>query len=258
MDVVEGVGALRAAHGRLFVVVGVFDGLHLGHRYLLGHLVREAAARDARPAVITFDAHPDAVLTGSAPPLLLDPDDRLERLAAEGVEVTVVERFDATLRDTPFEAFVERIRGRVDLAGFLMTPDAAFGHRRAGTPEALTTLGGRFGFDVVVVPPFALDGRPVRSSDIRAAIAAGELAEAAELLGRPYSVVAERDETDAGSGTGLVLGTRSPIAVPPDGPYRVVVDGREATATLAAGRLALASPVPSGPAAVQVDLIEPA
>ena len=122
MDVVEGVEALSAGHGRLFVVIGVFDGLHRGHVYLLDHLTREAAQRDARPTVITFDHHPDEVIRGSAPPLLLHPAERLELLAAAGVAVTVVQHFDEAVRRTPYDAFVGAIGSRVDLAGFLMTP----------------------------------------------------------------------------------------------------------------------------------------
>ena len=188
MEVVSGIEALRPEMGPAFVVVGVFDGLHLGHLYLLRHLVAGAAARDARPTVITFDHHPDEVLTGHAPPLLLDPAERLERLADAGVAVTVVQPFDAALRETPYDAFVERIRARLELRGFLMTPDSAFGYERRGTPDALAALGRRDGFDVVVVEPFTLDGRPVRSAEIRAAVAAGDLAEAAALLGRPVTL----------------------------------------------------------------------
>ena len=134
MHVVQGIDELRPQLGPIFVVIGVFDGLHLGHAYLLEHLVAEAAARDARPTVITFDHHPDEVLMGKAPPLLLDPGERLERLEAAGVAVTVVQPFDEALRQTPYDAFVERIRARVALTGFLMTPDAAFGFERRGTP----------------------------------------------------------------------------------------------------------------------------
>src|SRR5918995_294289 len=175
MDVVTGVAELRAEHGPIFTVVGVFDGLHRGHAYLLEHLVAESERRAAHPAVITFDAHPDEVLTGSAPPLLIHPEERLERLAAAGVEVTVVQHFDDDVRRTPYDAFVATIQSGTSLAGLLMTPDAAFGFERRGTPDALAALGRERGFDVVVVPPFTIDGRAVRSSDIRAAITAGGL-----------------------------------------------------------------------------------
>lgn len=135
MDVVEGIDRLRSDQGPLVVVVGVFDGMHRGHAYLLGQLVDAAGMRDARPAVITFDHHPDEVITGRAPALLMDPEDRVDLLAAAGVAVTVVQHFDATLRQTPYDAFVERIRARVDLRGFVMTPDAAFGFERRGWPS---------------------------------------------------------------------------------------------------------------------------
>lgn len=221
MDVVGGVEGLRPEHGPLFVVVGVFDGLHRGHVYLLDHLVREAASRRARPAVITFDHHPDEVLVGTAPPLLLHPDERLERLADAGVGVTVVQHFDEAVRRTLYDTFVGAIRDRVALAGLLMTPDAAFGYERRGTPETLSALGTRVGFDVVVVPPFTLDGRSVRSSDVRAAIAAGDLTEAAQLLGRPVTV--------RGTAHDGRLTMPWPIALPPDGAYPCMVDGRPAT-----------------------------
>ena len=82
MHVVQGVDALRPSVGPVFVVIGVFDGMHLGHAYLLERLGVEAGIRDARPTVITFDHHPDEVLMGRAPALLLDPDERIERLAS--------------------------------------------------------------------------------------------------------------------------------------------------------------------------------
>lgn len=220
MAVVAGIDALRADLGRLFVVVGVFDGLHLGHLYLLGRLREEAAQRGARPAVITFDHHPDEILTGAAPPLLCDPDERLDRLAAAGVEVTIVQHFDVALRMTEFDEFIRRIAGGTSLAGFLMTPDSAFGHERRGTPEAVAALGRAMGFAVAVIPSLDLDGRPVRSGEIRADIAVGDLAGAARLLGRPYAVVGEGRPTPGGH---VRLVFPMPVALPPLGEYPVTV-----------------------------------
>jgi len=221
IDAVHGIDALTRAHGRLFVVVGVFDGLHRGHQYLLRHLRREARRRGARPAVVTFDHHPDEIVVGAAPPLLCDLDERLVRLADEGVEVTVVQHFDVALRMTSYDRFVEMIRERVELAGFLMTPDAAFGHERRGTPPALAELGRRDGFEVVVVPPLDLDDHPVRSADVRAAVAAGDLAGARHLLGRSLAVVGERID---GGPAGVRLAFPIPMALPPAGRYAALIE----------------------------------
>jgi FAD synthase len=220
MVVVQGIDALDPSLGPVFVVIGVFDGLHLGHAYLLRELTRAAQDHGARPAVITFDHHPDEILTGSAPPLLCDPDERLERLAAAGVAVTVIQTFDRALRETPFDGFVQRIADRTELAGFLMTPDSAFGYERRGTPATVAKLGADLGFDVVVVPQFTLDGRSVSSSHIRRALEAGDLAGAERLLGRPYAVVgrgsrAHRDPA---------LTFDMPVATPPPGWYGVRID----------------------------------
>jgi len=227
MEVVAGVTSLRPEHGPIFTVVGVFDGLHRGHAYLLERLVAGSAARSARPTVITFDAHPDEVLTGSAPPLLIHPDERLERLASAGVEVTVVQHFDEAVRRTPYDAFIATIQAGTGLAGLLMTPDAAFGFQRRGTPDALAALGRERGFDVVVVPPFTLEGRAVRSADIRAAIAAGDLEAAAALLGRPVTL---RGDLHDGS-----VSFEWPMALPPAGEYPCVVKGSTARLRIAEG-----------------------
>jgi riboflavin kinase/FMN adenylyltransferase len=254
LTVVPGVDALEPALGRLFIVIGVFDGIHVGHAYLLDQLRRAARDREARPTVITFDHHPDEILQGTAPPLLSDPDERLDRLAAAGVEVAVVQTFDVALRMTPFDAFVHRIADRVGLAGFLMTPESAFGHDRGGTPETVAALGRELGYEVVVVPPLEIGGRAVRSSDIRAAIAAGDLAAAARLLGHPYAVVgsvAHRSATISGAPSahgapaadsarplgatragagrperraGITLTFSMPVAIPPPGTYGVEIE----------------------------------
>ena len=232
--VVSGIDRLESSHGPVFVAVGVFDGLHRGHAYLLEHLVRESAARAAKPTVITFDHHPDEILVGAAPPLLCDPEERLELMAKAGVAVTVVQTFDVALRMTPYDAFVGRIAARVQLVGFLMTPDAAFGHERGGTVETVTELGRTMGFDVAVVPPFELDGRPVRSSDIRAAIAAGDLAASARLLGRPYAVAGQGTEVGVSR---VAIEFTMPVALPPPGEYDVTIEWPDETPAWPAGAI---------------------
>jgi riboflavin kinase / FMN adenylyltransferase len=236
MDVVEGIDRLRAEHGPILVVVGVFDGMHRGHAYLLHQLVETARLREARPAVITFDHHPDEVITGRAPALLLDPEDRLDLLAAAGVAVTVVQHFDAALRQTPYDAFVERIRARVELRGFVMTPDAAFGFERRGTPDALAELGRRDGFEVFVVPPFTIDGQDVRSSTIRTAIARGDLATAERLLGRPVTISGTVAAGPSAADGLAPLEPVMPIALPPDGDYAALVEGDPRAVRIEDGR----------------------
>ncbi len=176
MEVVSGVTSLGPDNGRLFVAIGVFDGLHRGHAYLLRHLRREAEKRRARATVITFDHHPDEILVGAAPPLLCDPAERLERLGSAGVELTIVQHFDALLRQTEYDV------------------------------------------EVAIVPPFEVDGRPVRSTDIRSAIASGDLATAARLLGRPVAVVGDATPTPAGARVEFEL----PVALPASGRYAVL------------------------------------
>ena len=222
-SVLHGITALRPDQGPLLVVVGVFDGLHRGHAYLLRELRRAAGRLNAVPAVLTFDHHPDEIMAGAAPPLLCDPGERLVRLARAGVGVTIVQHFDEALRRTPYDVFVAAIRSRTGLAGFLMTPDAAFGHERHGTPQVLARLGERDGFAVMVVPPFDLGGRQVRSTEIRTAIATGDLATARELLGRRVAVTGEVAERSF-DGREARLVFEVPVALPPPGRYAAALE----------------------------------
>jgi riboflavin kinase/FMN adenylyltransferase len=223
----RGVG-LGPELGPLFFVVGAFDGLHRGHGYLLAQLRAAAARHHARPGVITFDHHPDEILVGAAPPVLCDPAERLVRFGRAGVDVVVVQHFDAAVRMTTYQEFVAAISRRVELAGFLMTPDAAFGHERHGTPSALADLGGSSGFAVDVVAPLELDGRPVRSTEIRAEIATGDLQGARRLLGRSVAV--------AGRIASGRVDFDLPVALPPPGGYRVEVEPAWAPGLVRIGR----------------------
>jgi hypothetical protein len=127
--------------------------------------------------------------------------------------------FDVALRMTPFDRWIRRIADRVDLAGILMTPDSAFGHDRGGTPETVAALGGELGYDVVVIPAFEVDGRAVRSAEIRTAIATGDFATAARLLGRPVSITGKARSDGASTRIEFAL----PVALPPADLYRGLV-----------------------------------
>jgi riboflavin kinase/FMN adenylyltransferase len=261
MQVVHGVDALSPGNGRLFIVIGVFDGLHLGHQYLLRELVREAVRLGATPAVLTFDHHPDEILIGAAPPLLCDPDERLDRLEGAGVGVTIVQTFDVALRQTPYDAFIRRIADRVELAGFLMTPESAFGFERRGTPETIAALGRELGYEVVVVPPFTLDGAPVASSGIRAAIAGGDVATAKRLLGRPVAVVGTVSRSLRSA---TELGFPVPVALPAPGAYLAAVETaggarRQRDLIVATSGVRLEPPVPALTGSrLRIELLAPA
>ncbi len=148
----------------------------------------------------------------------------MSRLGEAGVDVTVIQHFDDAVRRTTYDDFIATIRAGTEFAGLLMTPDAAFGYERGGTPEAVRALGEREGFDLVLVDPFEIDGVAVRSSDIRSAIQRGDLPAAERLLGRPIGL---RGDTLDGR---IIFDW--PMAIPPSGEYPVRIDGRPFTATI--------------------------
>jgi riboflavin kinase/FMN adenylyltransferase len=210
---------------RFVISVGVFDGIHRGHAHMLRAAVTAAGRLRARPVVLTFDPHPDELLRGAAPPLLSDPAEKITRLAAAGVEITVRQRFDHEFADQGADEFLRRLaRGR-SLAGVVMTDETAFGRDRAGTLAAVEALCPEIGFEVVHVPELLVGGRRISSSRLRGALAAGRMGEARRLLGREYAVIGEvvsgdRRGKELGFPTANLRFTR-PVALPRDGIYAV-------------------------------------
>jgi len=183
-----GGGGLDPARFRNPVVtVGVFDGVHRGHRAVLARTREMAARRNGEVVVLTFDVHPREVTTGAPPPLITSLGHRLLLLGREGVDVTVVLRFDEALRETPAETFVEDVLlGGIGAVGVVLGHDSHFGHQRRGDAALLRRMLEPRGIPVESTAPVTLsDGTVVSSSAIRAAVAAGDLAAAARLLGRP-------------------------------------------------------------------------
>ena len=174
------------AIGPAVVTLGVFDGVHLGHRHLLDATIRAARERDASAVTIVFEPHPEEVIRpDTRVARLLPPDLTRERLATAGADHVVVVPFDDELRALSPEAFLDALSPGIELRGVAMTSESAFGHRRAGTLERVAEIGAEAGFDAIGVEPLVVGGEPVSSSRIRALLAAGGVGEATALLGAP-------------------------------------------------------------------------
>jgi riboflavin kinase / FMN adenylyltransferase len=169
--------------GAAVVTLGVFDGVHVGHRSLLDATVIAARDRQASAVAIVFEPHPEEVIRpGTRVARLLPPDLTRERLAAAGADRVVPVPFDDELRALSPEVFLEALAPGIELRGVAMTPDSAFGHRRAGTLERVAEIGAEAGFDAIGVEPLIVDGEPVSSSRIRTLLADGEVGAATSLL----------------------------------------------------------------------------
>ena len=170
------------------VSIGVFDGVHLGHRAILAANVARAADAGARPTVITFRTHPKKLLLGRAPRTLTTLEHRLELFARAGIGHTLVLDFDESLRSLSAEDFTKQIAvGTLGARSFVLGFDSKFGYERKGTPEALREMN----FRVEVVPKVVIGGRAVSSTVIREAVELGDLDSASKMLGRPVSVFGE-------------------------------------------------------------------
>jgi len=172
--------------GPAVVTLGVFDGVHLGHRRLVSETVRAARRLDAGAVALIFTPHPDEVLRpGTIVARLLPPEITIERLRAAGVDHAVEVRFDDDLRSKTPEAFLAGLAPGIELRGVVMTPESAFGRGRSGTLERVREIGRGRGFEAIGVDPHVIGGAAVSSSRIRDALASGDVEGARELLGAP-------------------------------------------------------------------------
>ena len=181
------------------VAIGNFDGVHRGHRAVIAAAVDRAMGL-RRPAVaLTFEPHPRLLLRPHEPMFRLsDESAKLRLLAATGLDGAVVLTFDAALAALSAKDFIARILvERLAVAGAVIGFDFHYGKDRSGSPTFLVEEGRRLGFPAEIVPPLEDEGRAVSSSAIRAALAAGRVVEAAELLGNPWFVSAPVVHGDA-------------------------------------------------------------
>ncbi len=228
------------------VTIGTYDGVHLGHRHLLGLLRAQADALGVPAAVVTFDRHPATVIRpASAPLLLTDTEQKFELLASCGVDVTAVVPFDTERANESAEDFVDEVLcGALGAKVIVVGENFHFGHGRKGDVALLHRLGADRGFGVVGVPltgvgggagadapgtdapgvdaPGAADpersagpAAAITSTRIRALVSAGDVAAAARLLARPHEV---RGEVVRGNGRGgSQLGMPTANVAVPDG-----------------------------------------
>jgi len=208
------------------VTIGAYDGVHLGHRALLVDLSRRAAAAGLTTVVVTFDRHPAYVVRPeSAPKQLTSLEQKLELLADAGIERTEVIPFDEARADESAEDFVQEVL--VDQLGarlVVVGEDFHFGHGRKGNVELLQRLGAEHGFEVVGVGLTGDGAEAVSSTRIRALLAAGEVEQAARLLGRHHEVRGPVVRGDGRGGPDLGFPTANlavadDIALPADGVY---------------------------------------
>jgi riboflavin kinase / FMN adenylyltransferase len=228
------------------VTIGAYDGVHLGHRALLRDLSARAKEAGLSTVVVTFDRHPAGVVRPDSAPLqLTDLEQKLELLAACGIDHTLVVPFDDHRANEAAEDFVKEVL--VDTLGarlVVVGEDFHFGHKRRGNVALLTELGRQYGFEVVGARLTGDGTDAVSSTRIRTLIAEGDVAGAAKLLGRPHEVRGAVVHGDGRGGPELGFPTANlrlgdDIALPADGIYAgyfTRADGTVHPAAISVGR----------------------
>ncbi|MBT9614258.1 MAG: bifunctional riboflavin kinase/FAD synthetase [Burkholderiales bacterium] len=172
------------------ITIGNFDGVHLGHQAMLARLQEVAAQRGLPTAVMTFEPHPREVFTpDQAPARLTSLREKLELFRSQGIDRVVLARFSRRFAALSAAEFIERILiTGIQARWILIGDDFRFGAKRVGDFTLLQQAGLTHGFDVESLPSVLLEGVRVSSTAVRDALAQGDMARAAQLLGRPYSI----------------------------------------------------------------------
>jgi riboflavin kinase/FMN adenylyltransferase len=221
----QGLDDVPAGQPRSVVAIGVFDGVHYGHRKVIGKAVAHAHALGAPSVVITFDPHPDEVVRpGTHPALLSTIDHRCALLAELGADAVCVLPFTHALASLSPEDFVQQVLiDRFHALAVVVGDNFRFGHRASGDTETLAELGAERGFVVDAEPLLSGEGGVWSSTYVRGLIRAGDVASAAYSLGRAHRVegtVVHGDKRGRELGYPTAnLATTPHAAVPADGVY---------------------------------------
>ncbi len=222
------------------VALGKFDGVHRGHQKLLREVRRLAAAHRAPSMAVTFDVHPHSLLKPhSVPPVLATPEEKVRYLTESGIDALLYLRFTpAFARLSAWEFAKDYLSRKIGASYILAGRNFRFGRNRTGDVEKLERWGLKLGFRFRVVPQIMIGGEPASSTRVRREVAAGNMEQAARLLGRPYAM---EGTVIPGAGRGVSLGAPTanmvppPKLLPPDGVYlvRASLDGRRPAPGLA-------------------------
>jgi riboflavin kinase/FMN adenylyltransferase len=186
------------------ISIGVFDGMHLGHRTLIRELVAQARTEKLLSTVITFRQHPMALLApGEVVPSLTSLSERIRLMKEMGVDIVITLTFSHELAELGAQPFVLLLQQYLQMQGMILGWDFALGRHREGSLEALHEMGKKLGFSTEVVGPVKYKGEIISSTAIRQALSNGDMAKANAMLGRPFSL---EGSVIAGEGRGAELG----------------------------------------------------
>jgi riboflavin kinase/FMN adenylyltransferase len=203
MSVERELAGLAPQRGML-LTIGVFDGVHLGHKSLLSELVKQAKLKNLISGVITFNQHPQNVLRPrSNVPFLTSLPQKIKLIKDEGVEVVITLTFTLELAQTGARQFMGLLKQYLDMRGLVLGPDFALGRDRQGDMDGLRTLGRSMGFELTVVSPITVNGEVVSSTAIRNELAKGNMEKVNRMLGRFFSL---EGRVISGAGRGMELG----------------------------------------------------
>ena len=166
-----------------YLTVGVFDGVHRGHRKIIHKLVKDAHANNANAVVLTFEPHPASVLTGKEIHCLTTPDERADLFGSLGVDTVITQRFTPDLSTVPAHEYMSRLKTHLGLSHLLIGYDFALGKGREGNAPRLKEIGSELGYTVEVAPALSDESGVISSTEIRKLVSIGNMGEAAKLLG---------------------------------------------------------------------------
>lgn len=188
----------------MLLTIGVFDGVHLGHKYLISCLKEEAAARDLLSGVVTFRRHPLELMSPETRrPYLTGLDEKVSLLKDEGVDAVIPLTFSQELAGLSAKEFTGLLKKHLRMAGLVIGPDFSMGKNRQGNAETLAKLGAETGFDVTVIEPALINGEVISSTAIRQALADGDVKKMIALIGRSFSL---KGQVVSGDARGRTMG----------------------------------------------------